>query len=279
MASSLFALEAPPDNAAAGDGDAATAGPLVKLVGHLATQDTLPAHDCAELARTTLSYGQREQSASKPAPEGPIRDGLAAVDAGERLDPKAADWKQLREDLEKLLKKPEQQQNQSQQNKDQQKQDQQKQDQQQDQSQQKQDQNQSEQKSDQQQKQPQSGEKKQEQKNAADQKQDRSKPDQSSSDSSSQGEKKDQPQKPESAFGDMSKPEEKSSQPKPQPARGETQKVGGTPSKPDPERLENPELAQQLQKLDQIRSEDSPAKLFQIMEGDKKTPAAKGKDW
>jgi len=35
-----------------------------------------------------------------------------------------------------------------------------------------------------------------------------------------------------------------------------------------------------LQKLEQLRNDDSPAKLFQLMEGEKKpTPAKKGKDW
>ena len=65
------------------------------------------------------------------------------------------------------------------------------------------------------------------------------------------------------------------------PPSGETQKVGGAPEKPPGEPKEvDPALTLPLQKLDQLRSEDSPAKLFQLMEGEKKPmPAKKGKDW
>ena len=42
----------------------------------------------------------------------------------------------------------------------------------------------------------------------------------------------------------------------------------------------DPALAMPLQKLDQLRNQDSPAKLFRLMEGEKQpAPDKKGKNW
>ena len=84
-------------------------------------------------------------------------------------------------------------------------------------------------------------------------------------------------QKPgESAFGDMSKKEE----PPPPPPQN-TQKVGGAPEKKEENRTPaDPALALPMQKLDQLRNQDSPAQLFQLMEGKPEKPAANnGKNW
>ena len=66
----------------------------------------------------------------------------------------------------------------------------------------------------------------------------------------------------------------------PPPSR-EMQKVGGTPEKRDADKAPlDSQLALQLQKLDQLRNQDSPAELFQLMDTDKKTtPKKTGKDW
>ena len=73
--------------------------------------------------------------------------------------------------------------------------------------------------------------------------------------------------------------QQKESKPNEPPPSSETQKVGGTEKKEPPENLD-PALALPLQKLEQLKDKDSPARLFQIMEGEKKpTPAKKGKDW
>ncbi|HEX2854699.1 MAG TPA: VWA domain-containing protein [Opitutaceae bacterium] len=235
------------------------AAQLSKMVGRLSTAETHSGRDWAELAGETVTWGQRLQSEQQPVPEGPVRDALAAVDLGSAADAKTADWPKLREDLEALLKKPEdkkddqqkqqdqQQQNQDQKNEDQKKQDQQKQDQQKQDSQQK---SSPDQKSDQQQKQDPSQQ--------------------------PQNEKNEPPKSPESAFGDM----KEKPQPPP-PPQGDTQKVGGTPEKrPADPAAADPALAQPLQKLEQLRNEDSPAKLFQLMEGERKPPPnKKGKDW
>jgi Ca-activated chloride channel homolog len=175
--------------------------------------------------------------------EGPVRDGLAGVSAGEKLDAKAADWAQLRRDLEALLQKSDQQQQQ-------------------------------------QQKQPQKNQSDQNQQQQQQQQQEQQQQQQQSQDKSGNEQKSPPPkpsdaQKPESAFGDL----QKASKPNEPPPSTEMQKVGGAEKKEAPENLD-PSLTLPLQKLEQLKDNDSPARLFQIMEGEKKpTPAKKGKDW
>lgn len=228
--------------------------PLSKIVSRLSVANTPTGRDWAELARETVTWGQHLQSEQQKVPAGPVHDALAAVDLGSTADPKTADWPKLRGELETLLQPPE------------------------------------EKKDDQQQPQDKQQQKPQDQKNQDQQKQDsKSSPqqqkseNQKSSDSPQKQDPADQPKNekgeppksPESAFGDM---KEKAQPPPPQ---GDTQKVGGAPDKrpPDPAAAD-PALAQPLQKLDQLRNEDSPAKLFQLMEGERKsTPTKKGKDW
>ena len=237
--------------------------PLAKIVGRLSTAPERTARDWAELGRETVTWGSKLKSSQQPVSEGPIRDALAAVDLGSRLDPKTADWPKLREELEALLKKPDEQKqeqkndqkNDEQQNKEDQKSDQQKQDQQ-----------------------------KQEQKKQDDAKkqngQSQPKKDESEPKDPSQPKEPNEPkdgQNKDSAFGDMKNRE----QPPSPPPTGDTQKVGGPPKKPEGEQPPvDPSLALPLQKLDQLRNQDSPAELFKLMEGEKApAPRKKTKDW
>ncbi len=220
------------------------AAPLSKTVARLSAKDDLSAKDFAELAQTTVTFGERVKSAQKRPIEGAIRDGLAAVDRGEQLDTKAADWPKLRADLEELLKKQEEEKKkQEDKQKEQQKKDQQKQDQ---------------KYQDQQQNQDQKDQEKQQQ---------------------DQQQQQNQQQKDKDAFGDM---KDQKDQPKPQPQqqKPETQKVGGQQDKKPEAQPQDPDLAMPLQKLDQVRNQDSPAKLFQIMQGKPQSTKPKsGKDW
>jgi Ca-activated chloride channel family protein len=241
----LSALRFPLSAFAAEDTDV-YAAPLAKTVQRLSAQESYAANDWAELARQTITWGQRQQEAKQPVTEGPVRDGLAAVSAGEKLNAKAADWAQLRRDLEALLQKSDQQQQQ------QQKQPQKNQS----------DQNQQQQQQQQQQSQDQSGS-------------DQKSPPPQPSGAEKQEPKNEDRKSPESAFGGLPK-ESKRTEP---PPSSETQKVGGTEKREAPENLD-PALTLPLQKLEQLKDKDSPARLFQIMEGEKKpTPAKKGKDW
>lgn len=240
-----------PSDAAQPD-DTALAAPLSKAVQRLADQDELSVSDLAELAHKTVAWGQRLSAgqAAKPVPEGPVRDALAAVGAGNALDPqsKAADWHQLRRDLEALLRTPPQQKK--------------------DEPQQSQKDEQKKEQKEQEQKQPpqQKEEQKQQEQKPEEQKQSESKP------------QEQKPQNKDSAFGDMKQPEEKKQQPPPPPS-SDMQQVGGSEKKPEAEKAD-PATALQRQKLEQVKEQDSPVRLFQLMDDKKKRPQdTPGKNW
>ena len=66
----------------------------------------------------------------------------------------------------------------------------------------------------------------------------------------------------------------------PPPPQQNTQKVGGAPENKEADREPtDPALALPMQKLEQLRNQDSPAQLFQLMEGEKKAQKKTGKDW
>jgi Ca-activated chloride channel family protein len=72
----------------------------------------------------------------------------------------------------------------------------------------------------------------------------------------------------------------KKDEPPPPPPPENTQKVGGAPEKKDePPPQVDPSLALPMQKLEQLRNQESPAQLFQLMEGEKKPTKKTGKDW
>ncbi len=222
---------------------------LSRIVSRLSTAASRTGRDWAEFARETITWGSRLKSSQEQVPPGPVRDALAAVDLGSQLDPKTADWPKLREELEALLDKPEEPPPQDQQNQDQQKQDQ---------------QNQDQQKQDNQQKQNSSDQQQQQDQQQQDQKSDENGDPQNAENQQQQNQdqqKQQQDREDQSAFGDM---EEKSSIP---PPPEETQQVGGVPERkegtPPPV---DPNLALPLQKLEQLKNQDSPAELFQLME-------------
>ena len=248
--------------------DAPTPDPaanLSKIVGRLANQEQRSPLDWAELGRETVTWGQHLKSASQPVAEGPVRDALQAVDLGEAANPKASDWKQLRSQLEELLQKPDNPKQDQKQNQDQ-KQDQ------------KQDQDQQQKKQDGQQGQPQ-----QDQQGKPDQKD-------AGSPQNQNGQSKDAPppSKPadkdqdrkSSAFGDMH-------QPTPTPAAERraaaqaTQKVGGAKEQAPDAARNDPQLAIPLEKLEQLKDQDQPAELAQMLRKGEPTPAPvnNGKNW
>ena len=240
------------------------AAALTSIVTRLAAAPDRSGRDWAELARETVTWGQRLQSGQQPVAPGPVNDALAAVTAGSALDPKTADWSKLREELNALLQKPDEK------NQDDKKQDQENKDQ--------KDQNQSQDKNQQQDKNKSKDDKSDP---SQDQKGD---PAQNSDD---KNKSKDSPENPDSkppegkdgqqAFGDM---KAKESSPPPPPSEGDTQQVGGNPDQKPADANADPALAMPLQKLEQLRNQDSPAKLFRLMQGDPgRTPDKKGKNW
>ena len=91
---------------------------LKKTVAALSDRSRPPAMDYARMAEETLEFGHRPDAVSRlnspmskrADPQQPWRnmvgDALAGVEEGERLDPQAADWKSLRERLQKLQPPP-----------------------------------------------------------------------------------------------------------------------------------------------------------------------------
>jgi len=227
---------------------------LSKIVSRLSAASRHTAQDWAELGRETVTWGSRLQSQHQPVPEGPVQDALGAVDLGEKLDARATDWAKLRSELEALLKKPDEDQQQPQ------KQEKQDKDQQQD------------QKDKDQQQQQQQGEEQDQQKpkNENQPRQDQKSPDQP------EPKPQDQQKSDDPALGDMNKKEEP-----PPPPPENMQQVGGNQEKKEDEPKEqlDPALALPLQKLEQLRNQDSPAQLFKLMEGDRKPAKKPAKDW
>ncbi|MFH1497903.1 MAG: hypothetical protein ABII82_08770 [Verrucomicrobiota bacterium] len=268
-----------------------TAPTLPELAATLAQKPALTAADYAEFARTTLAHGQTLRAQGQATPAGIVDDGLAAVDAGRLLDPKAAQWDDLQESLQAQRQKPpepppSQDQQQQQQQPGQSEED-------------------SEQKpSDQPDSDNPSDTNSGEQNDSAGEKGDSS--DQGSAspsdqpsdqasgqDRSAPDEQADSEKKPgQSAFGDLDEPTpsdktpaspqpspeagEPARQPSPEP--GETQRVGGAAT--GQPLTDDPELMQTLQRLEQLKSQDSPARLFQLLQDPNDQPAPPaGQTW
>lgn len=93
-------------------------GSLRETVAGLAEKEKRPAGDYARMAEETISFGSNPEALNQlkgkipdaADPHAPWRnmvyDALAGVDEGERLDPKAANWPELREKLKQLQPPP-----------------------------------------------------------------------------------------------------------------------------------------------------------------------------
>ncbi|KXU35297.1 hypothetical protein AXK12_05465 [Cephaloticoccus capnophilus] len=267
---------------------AAPSSALGKIVTRLADSPTPPTgRNWAELARETITWGQKLQTEQHPVPPGPVHDALHAVTLGEALDPKTADWPQLRSELEALLQTQEQQdpekpEDQSQQNPEQNKTGD----------------SQNSQGGDQEQNQDgsQDGENR---KSNSDNSESQNSGDPQTDDSEQSGQNDgQQSQGPQSeSLGDMSE-----DAPKPEaeneardrnedaqqngaatapPHKGPTQQVGGAQAQSPTTEAKDPALAAALQKLEQIKGSDSPAQLFQLMDNTPRDESANAskKNW
>lgn len=274
---SAFGTAAGGPGSARGTVGDATSEALVQTVADISGQATPAARDYRRLTEATLDFARRKAMGGEGFSPGVITSALDAVDAGEALDRSAADWPTLRKELEAYLDgskepqppPPEQQQDQQQ------------------------DQNQKpsdpSQQNEQQQQQPQN--QNAEPKPGESPPQNGSSPNDANSPTSPPdnpaSEKNEPPKNPEnreSAFGNMQRPP--SPPPTQPPGEGasagdaDRQPVGGQPPRPSSAEGK-PELAMPLQKLDQVKQADSPAKLFRVMEGKPTGPATgqKGQTW
>ena len=253
--------------------------PLAELVSQLSASDSLGARDFADLAETTVNYGQQSMAAGQKPSLGAINDGLDAVDAGENLNEFATDWPALREELERMRDQleepdPEEQSQQDQENQDQSENEQQD-DSSEDQSGENGDQSEQNESEQSDGENGESGEQNDSESSESDQQ----------SDSSENGQEGDDQQSgepnpsQESAFGDMG---EESETPRAQPEaesqpEGDMQRVGGQREE-RPFDQENTQLTIPLQKLDQLKQQDSPATLYQLMQDPTSAPPT-GRDW
>lgn len=89
---------------AAAPAQGSEAAPLVALSKDLAGRTDVAPREWARYAQATLDYARRRAGAGGEVSIQALRDGLAAVAEGEALDPKAADWPDLRRQLEVFLK-------------------------------------------------------------------------------------------------------------------------------------------------------------------------------
>lgn len=245
---------------------------LTELVARLSRSDQPTAADYAALARTTADIGEKLRSEQKPVTPGIVHDALAAADAGEKLSARAADWADLRTRLRHLLDKDDPQSQPPEPKKSDEK---------------KPDQDKNEKPDD-------SSKDDSKGQSGKDDPQSQSS-DSPSSDKSESGKPKDKDSsgkdgqnsdpapkdtpsdKPgQNAFGDMKDsppPSERGQerrQPdsaRPEPKSAEMQQVGGTVDQnvSDPAR-QDPSLAVPMQKLDQVKQGDSPARLFQLLQ-------------
>jgi Ca-activated chloride channel family protein len=252
----------------------ATSEALVQTVADISAKPSATARDYRRLTEATLDFARRKAMGGDGFSPGVITSALDAVDAGEALDRSAADWPTLRKELEAYLEgsqqpPPPQPQQQQEQPKDQ---NQPSSDPSQQNDQQGQQQNQNAE--------PKPGESPPQNGSSAN---NPKSPTSSPSDPSS--DKSEPPQRPEnreSAFGDMQRPPSPPPNPPSSQSAGDAdrQPVGGQPPRPSAAEGK-PELAMPLQKLDQVKQADSPAKLFRVMEGKPTGPATgkKGQTW
>jgi Ca-activated chloride channel family protein len=268
---------------------AAFEAPLATLIGQLSTQPEIAAAEYAALATQTLTYGQSVLESGQKPGVGVIYDAIDGVDAGEALDRNAADWPATREALLKLLAESQEPPPEDQEQEDEDKSDEEKEDQDKGDEGDKGDKGENGDKGDQgedgENGEKQEGENGENESDGNGEKQESDSSDQQdqSGENQDQSEQEQQENKPgESAFGDLDEPKEEQPQPQPQPAPQPqdpgTQSIGGQPTQTQ-EAQQNPELAVPLQKLDQLKQQDSPAQLFQLMQDPKSQPPPKGRDW
>jgi len=282
--------------------------PVAELIGELAGQESVGAAGFAELAESTLAWGRQTLQLGQPIVESVVYDALDGVDLGETLDPDAADWPTLREELEKLLEQSEQQQQQNQdqdgegsdeqeqnsedgsndesnsgdngdrqnQNGEQGEDGEQGQDGQQGEDEEQGENGQSGENGDSEEQSPEGSDGESEQ-----DEQEQNQNGESGEPPEQQDPTEEQRRNAERAF-DEEEPAPEQPQPQPQPEAPPpnpgNQSVGGQQVQ-NREAAENPELAVPLQKLDEIKDGDSPARLHQLMQDPDAQPPKSGRDW
>lgn len=231
-----------------------------------------PASDFASIARATIdaAIDPTALKDDRDARRNVIFDGIDAVDAGQRIEPKAAPWDELREQLHQLLEEHPQQQKDQQQDQNQQK----------DKQQQEQGSGSRQNQESENQKSENAQQKQEQQQNSPSDKQPSDGKDSPQDAQQQDGQRRDKPADPSQSLSGLTNKSEQAQQPEPKP--GTTQRVGGQPTESDREAKENPELAEAFRRYERARDLDSPARLAYIldqMDGKHEEQPKKGKDW
>ena len=272
LAFGLFGqIPAPPQNLPTANPPAEETGPtLGEVIASIAEKEAHEPSDYEQFAQMTLQLGQSAMQQGQRIPDPSIWDGIHAVEAGHSINPLQTDWVLLREELEKLLEKPPEEQQQNQENQDQ------------DQSEDSEDPNESgEQNSDSEQNGEDSDSQEQENSDQPSEENQEPQENESGEEQSQTGEQEgeQQQQQQSESLGDMNESEE-TPQLDQQPKEEQTQ-VGGTEQQLPPRSAKQ---AMTLQQLEQLKQQDKPGALHMMLqnaERDENAPPPQKlkKDW
>ncbi len=251
---------------------------LPDLIGELAQKDKLSASDYADMSNANIAYGQEKLAQQILPSEGILKDTQRAINEGEQNFPDAPYWEELKQKLAALRKQMEEQKKAENPESDQ------------------------NDKSDEEDKNEEETENSSKDKNRdkkteneeqdqAEQKNDSENTEQSQGENTEQ--KDEQTEEPssnkneagdenkEGQMGDLRDPSTQESETtslKKENETEETQTVGGTAQESDQSIADNPALAEAIQKLKRAENNDSPAKLFQLLNPDNKESSQKEKE-
>lgn len=274
---------------------------LPDLISEIAEKDDITAEDYAKIASGTMQVAMQVMQQGEKMPDSPVEDALDAVAAGRALDPEAADWDKLEQRLLDLLNPPHQDQQEQQQGDSSENQEEQ-----QDGEQQEQDgssgsseegsensensdaQSQEEGSEDSQEGQPgEEGDQQQEGENGEQESQESQDP--QSGQEGEEGESAEQTNTQDGAqMGELDQAEEpqqveldgENQEEAPQPSPEQMQTLGGQQGTGEPVDAQTAALKQMLE---QLRQQDQPGKLYQILQeaqtGGKKKQQPNAKDW
>ena len=262
-------VAAPSQNTPAVTPPAEESGPtLGEVIASIAEKKAHEPSDYEQFAQLTLQLGQSAMQQGQGIPDPSIWDGIHAVDAGHSINPLQTDWVMLREELEKLLEKPPEEQQQNQENQDQ------------DQSENSENPNESrEPNSDSEQNGEDSDSKEQENSDQPSEENQEPQENESSQEQSQTGQEEDEQQQQSESLSDMNESEE-TPQLDQQPKEEQTQ-VGGTEQQLPPRSAKQ---AMTLQQLEQLKQQDKPGALHMMLqnaERDENAPPPQKlkKDW
>jgi len=274
LASPLLCAQSPatPFDASLVSPETAPEGPtLGEMIGSIAEKDSREAADFEQLAQMTLQLGQSALQQGQRIPDTSIWDGIHAVESGRAINPLRADWDTLRQELEKLLEEPpqdEQQQDQNQENQDQENQEQ------------SEEQNQSDEQNSESDSNDEPSESQESESSEDQNSENQESPQSQENDEQSQsGEQQSQQPQQSESLGDMDDSQE-TPQLDQQPEEEQTQ-VGGTQQQPPPRSAKQ---AMTLQQLEQLKQQDKPGALHMMLqnaERDENAPPPQKlkKDW